>query len=152
MTDSSTPAGSSRPGRGSRESGTRISIATSESTTIGALIMKTEPHQKWSSSRPPAIGPTAMATPTPPAQIPIALGCSSRSKTFIKMARLEGITKAPPTPISARKVISSAGEPDTPASTDPAPNTARPKSSIFLRPRRSPSSPAVNSSPAKTRV
>ena len=89
------PAAPSRPARRPRS---------------GTLTRKTEPHQKCSSSRPPVIGPMAIARPTPPAQMPMALGCSSRSKTFIRMARVAGITKAPPRPISARKAMSSAGE------------------------------------------
>ena len=98
------------------------------------------------------IGPMAMARPTPPAQMPMALGCSSRSKTFIRTARVAGITKAAPRPITARKVISSPGEPENAASAEPMPNTTSPPSSTFLRPSRSPSRPAVNSRPAKTRV
>ncbi len=69
---------------------------------MGMLIRKTEPHQKWLSSRPPVMGPMAMASPTAPAQMPMAFGCSSRSKTFMMIARVAGITNAPPKPIRAR--------------------------------------------------
>ncbi len=94
--------GSRRPGRGSRESGTSQVIRTSATITMGTLMRKTEPHQKWSRSAPPVIGPMAMARPTPPAQMPMALGCSSRSKTFMSTARVAGMTKAAPRAISAR--------------------------------------------------
>ena len=43
--DISTPTTSTRPGFGSRDSGTISSTATMPSTTIGTLIRKTEPHQ-----------------------------------------------------------------------------------------------------------
>ncbi len=62
------------------------------------------------------------------------------------------MTNAAPRPITARKPISSAGVPENAASTEPMPNTASPPTSTFLRPSRSPRSPAVNSRPAKTRV
>lgn len=84
------------------ESGTRSATQTRAMMTTGTLIRKIEPHQKWSRSSPPVTGPTAIATPTLPAQIPMALGCSSRSKTCTSTASVAGITKAAPKPISAR--------------------------------------------------
>lgn len=152
MMESTTPTGSRRPGFGSLESGTRISIAISAMITTGTLTRKIEPHQKCSRSSPPVIGPIAMPRPTLPAQMPMALGCSSRSKTFIRTARVAGITKAAPKPITARQAMSSPGDPDMAAKAEPIPKSTMPRSSIFLRPTRSPSSPAVKSSPAKTRV
>ncbi len=98
------------------------------------------------------IGPIAMARPTPPAQMPMALGCSSRSNTFIRTARVAGMTKAAPRAITARKAMSWPGEPDSAASAEPAPNTTRPPIRTFLRPMRSPTRPEVNNRPAKTRV
>ncbi len=64
--ESSTPTGSSRPGLGSRESGTSQTIPIRAMTTIGTLTRNTEPHQKCASSRPPTTGPMAMARPTAP--------------------------------------------------------------------------------------
>ncbi len=100
--ESSTPTGSIRPGFGSLDSGTSRAIAITATITIGTLTRKTEPHQKCSISRPPVIGPIAIASPTAPAQMPIALGCSARSKTFMMMASVAGMASAPPTPIRAR--------------------------------------------------
>ncbi len=48
--------------------------------------------------------------------------------------------------------MSSPGEVAKEHSSEPAPKITMPASSVFFRPMRSPSSPAVNSSPAKTRV
>ncbi len=151
-TESATPSGSSRPGFGSLESGTSTAMAITATTTTGTLTRKTEPHQKCSRSSPPVIGPMAMPRPTLPAQRPMALGCSSRSKTFIRTARVAGMTKAAPKPITARQVTSSPGDPDMAAKAEPTPNRMMPKSSTFLRPMRSPSRPAVNRRPAKTSV
>ncbi len=51
--------GRSRPGRRSaRVSGISQVTAMTAITTTGTLIRNTEPHQKWSSSQPPRIGPT----------------------------------------------------------------------------------------------
>ncbi len=152
MIDSSTPTGSSLPGFGSLDSGTRIAIAITATITIGTLIRKTEPHQKCSISRPPVIGPMAMARPTAPAQTPIALGCSERSKTFMMIASVAGIASAAPAPIRARKPMSSPGEPAIADSSEAIPKTTMPASSASLRPKRSPSRPEVKSSPANTRV
>jgi hypothetical protein len=84
--------------------------------------------------------------------MPMALGCSSRSKTFMMIARVAGRMKAPPKPITARKAMSCPDDSDSADSADPEPNTSMPQSSTFLRPSRSPSRPAVKSSPAKTSV
>ncbi|WP_018559204.1 MULTISPECIES: hypothetical protein [unclassified Streptomyces] len=76
----------------------------------GTLIRKTEPHQKWSSSRPPTTGPSAkLAAPTP-LLIPIAV---VRSRGSVKACRttesVEGTIAAPATPSSARPAISVPG-------------------------------------------
>jgi hypothetical protein len=57
---------------------------------------------------------------------------------------------AAPIPITARAAISCAGEPDWLATTAITPKITRPTSSAHLRPKRSPSAPAGNSTPAKT--
>jgi hypothetical protein len=47
-------------------------IAAMPMEVRGTLIKKTEPHQKWFSRTPPVTGPTAIATPTADAQMPMA--------------------------------------------------------------------------------
>ncbi len=78
-------------------------------TVTGTLIRKTEPHQKWSSSRPPSTGPVAMPMPTAVAHRPIARGRSAGSKTLEMMDSVCGMTAAPPRPIAARAKISCSG-------------------------------------------
>ena len=69
--------------------------------------MNTEPHQKWSSRKPPTTGPSATATPATPDQMPIAI---ARSRAFVNtLVRIEsvaGMISAAPTPITARAVMS----------------------------------------------
>ena len=125
-------------------------MATSATATIGTLTRKIEPHQKYFSSRPPVIGPSAMATPDAPAQMPIALGRSRGSKTFWMIDSVCGCTAAAPMPISARNRMSCPDDVANEHTADIAPNRNRPISRIFLRPKRSPSTPQVISNPAKT--
>jgi len=54
------------------ESGTRKMAAMRPAAAMGTLIRKTEPHQKWLSSRPPMIGPSATPMPLVPAHRLIA--------------------------------------------------------------------------------
>src|SRR5215813_11045141 len=150
--DKATPTRSSRPRFGSRDSGTISETAITPNSTIGTLIRKTEPHQKCSSSAPPTTGPIATPRPTDPAQTPIALPRSRGSKTFEMIDKVAGRTAAPPMPISARAPISWTGVCAYADASEARPNMTRPASSMRRRPIRSPSTPQVNSSPAKTRV
>ena len=96
----------------------------------GTLIRKTEPHQKWSSSSPPTIGPTAMATPTAEAQMPMARGRSRGSNTLVMMDSVCGMTAAPPRPIAARAQISWSGVCAYEDTSEDRPNRAMPMISI----------------------
>ena len=98
------------PGAGLRDSGTRTNTAAAPSTVTGTLIRKTEPHQKWASSRPPSTGPMATPMPTAEAQMPMARARSCGSKTLEMMDRVCGMTAAPPRPIAARAAMSWSGE------------------------------------------
>src|ERR671919_296408 len=123
-TDSSTPPGSSRPGFGSRDSGTSHRTNATPTAITGMLMRNTEPHQNDSSSRPPTTGPITTASPTEAVQMPI----------------------------SARATISCSGDCAYADASDARPNRISPTTSIRLRPNRSPSSPNVKSRPAKTSV
>ena len=61
-----------------------------------------------------------------------------------------GITSAAPMPMTARPAITCPASEARPATSDPDPNTTSPASSARLRPKRSPSAPAVSSEPANT--
>ena len=148
--DSSTPDGSIRCGCGSFESGTSTTMATRPTITIGTFTRKIDPHQKYFSNAPPAIGPNAIAAPDAPAQMPMAFGRSPGSKTFWMIDRVCGCTAAAPIPINARNRISVVAEPANEHSAEVAPNNAIPRTRIFLRPTRSPVTPQAISSPANT--
>src|SRR5437764_9195218 len=150
--DSPTPTKSTRPGLGSRDSGTISSTATMPATTIGTLIRKTEPHQYRSSSAPPTTGPMATASPTAPAHTPMARARSRGSNTFEMIDSVAGRTAAAPMPMTARAAMSWLGSWAYAEASDARPNSPRPASRTSRRPYRSPSTPAVNSRPAKTRV
>ena len=70
--DSSAPVRSGASAAGFLESGISHSAQAAPAAAIGTLIRNTDPHQKWASSRPPTIGPSAMPTPLVPAQTPMA--------------------------------------------------------------------------------
>ena len=115
-------------------------------------MRKTEPHQKCSSSKPPTTGPIATARPTAPAQTPMARPRSRGSKTLEMIASVAGMIAAAPRPISARAPISCPGVCEYALASEAMPKIASPVIRIRRRPSRSPSMPAVNSSPAKTSV
>nr|WP_251059962.1 hypothetical protein [Streptomyces sp. ISL-100] len=105
---------------------------------IGRLIRNTDPHQKWLSSQPPAMGPTTVPTPTAADQMPIAFVRSApRGKTFPMTASVAGMISASPTPITPRATISVVTDPAYAAATEAAVKRARPVMNTHLRPRRS---------------
>ena len=120
-------------------------------TAIGTLIRNTEPHQKWTSSKPPMIGPSAIPTPLVPAQKPIARCRTAGSWNMsVMMASVDGMISAAPMPMLARAAISMPTEPENAAQVDPAANAASPARNVRFRPIRSARLPATSSSPANT--
>src|SRR6202020_121710 len=94
-------------GRAERDSGSRKTTATTATTTIGALIRKTEPHQKWSSRNPPTIGPIGKLSMVDPAIAATAFGRSSWVNSTGSTDSASGKSAAAPTPSTARAAISS---------------------------------------------
>ena len=82
----------------------------------------------------------------------IAFARSRPGKTFVRMDSVEGMMNAAPMPMTARPAITCPDEPANAPISEPAANTTRPAWRAPLRPKRSPSAPAVNSRPAKTRA
>ena len=118
---------------------------------MGTLTRKIEPHQKFASSAPPAIGPMAMPRPMVPPQAPMARARAVGSrKTSLRIDKDEGIVIAAPAPITARHPINISTEPDSAAPMDPPPKMARPTRKRRLRPNRSARLPPTSSRPAKT--
>ena len=148
--ESAKPPTSSRGADGSFDSGTSQRPATSAAATNGRLTRKIQCQLACSISQPPATGPIAMPRPETAAHAPIAFGRSSGGKTAVMIDSVDGMMNAPPTPMRARVAISASGEVTTAERPEPRPKTARPNASARLRPKRSPSAPAVSSRPAKT--
>src|SRR5436305_1353545 len=103
---------------GSCERGTQRAASTRVTTTTGAFTRKTEPHQKWASSKPPTTGPTAVAVPPTPDHTAIALPRSCSGKMLPSTDSVDGIVQAPPIPMAPRPTAGpGAGEADA-AATD----------------------------------
>ena len=95
----------------------------------------------------------AMPTAEKPAQMAMARARSAGTvKTLVTIDRVAGMINAPPMPITQRVAMSWPALPAVADSTEPMPKISRPMLSAPLRPKRSPSDPAVSSRPAKTSV
>jgi hypothetical protein len=118
-------------------------VACAGCATSGTLIRNTEPHQKCSSSSPPSTGPSGrpsiIALPSTDMALPRSAspGNSTRNTEVAS-----GCRNAAAKPSTTRAAISSPGEVENAHHADAAPNSTSAPSSSFLRPNRSPSSPA----------
>ena len=79
--------------------------------------------------------------PPSPDQAPIAGARSSWTKAPWIIARLPGVSSAPPTPCSTRAAISTSGFGASPHSSEASANQIVPITKIRRRPNRSPSEP-----------
>src|SRR4051812_12699898 len=121
------------------------------STLIGAIAKKMLRQSEASSSHPPTIGPSAIAAPVLAPHRPIA---SARSRRFVNTCvsseSVAGKTIAAPTPITARAAISWPGLPVNPPARLARPKTARPTSSMPLRPNLSERLPKASTDAANS--
>jgi hypothetical protein len=151
--DSAKPRRSTAGARGSREVGTRQATSSATTAATGTMAAKMAPHQNRSSNQPPMIGPSAIPTPALAPHRPIASARSRRpANTLVSSERVAGNIIAAPSPITARAAISSSAEVANDPARLEAPNTARPASSMPLRPSRSDRLPAARMSAANTRL
>lgn len=102
--ESPAPVQSTRRATGSRDSGMSLSAPTSASAANGTLTMKIDPHQKWSSKKPPRTGPRATPmprrSPTPRARRPACAGVRSDRRAHPRAAatpRKPACTRRSPT-------------------------------------------------------
>jgi hypothetical protein len=150
-------ADSTAPGRsglrhGPFDSGMRIRPARMASTTTGMLMKKIACQEKRAISTPPSTGLPTRPSIATEVHAAIALRRSSWSKTTMRMDSVDGMIRAPPTPIATRTAIISPGLVTKTAASDAAPNRSRPMIMTFRRPNRSPRLPEVSSNPAKIRM
>src|SRR5580700_746598 len=120
-------------------------------TAIGRLIRKINRHETAVMRNPPTKGPRAVATPPSPDHAPMTRPRSSGANDASRMARLPGVSKAPPTPCSIRAAMSSPMLGAIAQISDATANHATPMTKIFRRPKRSQSAPARRMSPATVR-
>src|SRR5215471_14668084 len=97
-------------------------------------------------------GPTAVATPPSPDQAPMALGRSSGLNEACRIARLPGVSSAPPAPCNARAAIRNSTLGARPQASEASANHMVPITKSFRRPYVSPSDPPSSSSPASVSV
>ncbi|SLH51791.1 Uncharacterised protein [Mycobacteroides abscessus subsp. abscessus] len=147
----STRPGTSSPGvAGSRESGTTSTVSTRQTRPTGTTTTNTLPHQKYSSSRPPTIGPSTTPMPDTAPQTPIAAARSVRStKTLVRIDSVDGKISAAPRPITVRAAISCPVLVHSAPSPVATVKITRPSSSVLRLPKRSPRLPAASTSAAK---
>ena len=151
--DSAKPPRSVFGACGSRDVGTLYATIAAPSAATGAIAKKMLDHEKPSSSQPPTIGPSATATPAVAPHNPIACARSARPvKMFEISDSVAGNTIAAPKPMKQRATISCPGVAVSPPAMLATPSTARPASSIPLRPTRSLRLPDTSSSAANTRL
>ena len=127
-------------------------MARAAAAITGTLTRKAEPHQNSSSRKPDTMGPSAPPAPAKPTHTAIARERSSGGKMAVISDRVAGMTNAAPAPCTARPAMTTPTEPASPLMSEPTPKMPSPTSSAPFRPNRSPSTPAVSSSPAKTRA
>jgi hypothetical protein len=87
-----------------------------------------------------------------PDQVPIALPRSSPSNDALMMARLPGVSSAPPSPCTARATTSASRDGASPHAIDARANTTVPMANTRRRPKWSPSDPPTRINAASIRL
>ena len=133
---------------GSFDSGTWRCAMKITAAAIGRLIRKINRHDTAVIRNPPTNGPSAVATPPRPDHAPMARPRSPGANDASRMARLPGVSSAPPTPCRPRAAISRPMFGAVAQISDATANHATPITKIFRRPKRSQSAPESRMSPA----
>ncbi len=128
---------------GSRVSGTERIAITTVTTASGRLMRKIHRQLAWSIRTPPTKGPIADATPPRPDQAPIARARSLGPNEPWIIARLPGVSSAPPTPCRIRAAMRTSAVGARPHSRLAAAKSTVPSTNIRRRPKRSPSEPPI---------
>jgi hypothetical protein len=131
------------------DSRTTRAAMTTAAAPMGTLRRKIDSHLTFSTSQPPAVGPSASASPETPAQMPMAFARSLGGKVTVRIDREPGMSSAAPTPWMARKEMSCPVDWARPHANEASVNTARPATNTRFRPKRSPAIPPVSSRDAK---
>ena len=116
----------------------------------GTGSTNTQRHE-MSTSQPPSSGPSAAATLPSADQAPIARARSSLRSRASSIARLPGVSSAPPIPWTTRAITSTVMPGATAHTAEATVNTIVPMTNIRRRPTRSPSEPPRRISAASVR-
>ena len=123
------------------DSGTCRAATSTTTAASGRLTRKTNRQVVASISQPPRNGPAAPAMPASPDQAPMARPRSAGTNDAVMMARLPGVSRAPPMPCSARAATSISTFGASPQSAEATANQMVPMMKIRRRPYRSASEP-----------
>jgi arabinosyltransferase C len=147
------PASGNFIGLGAADSGTNTAVRVTAAAQIGRLIQNTARQPTTWMSRPPTIGPSAIAMPTTLPQIPRARARSTRSVKICEMIdRATGFIIDAPIPWTRRAAMSRPMLGARLHSSDPSAKTLRPVWKTRRRPKRSPAAPASISRDASAMV
>src|SRR5665213_3484516 len=150
---SSAPGTSTRSGAdSSRDSGTCRMARSSTASPMGRLMKKIHRQEATAISQPPMNGPVAEATPPRPVHAPMAWPRSSSRNDAWRMARLPGVSRAPPTPCNIRKAISVVEPGASAQAAEATVNQMTPMVKTRRRPNRSPSDPPTRRRAASVSV
>ena len=146
-----------RGARSSRDSCTAQAATRTAITPIGTLMKKIDCQPTFSTSKPPANGPIAVARPLTLPQMPMARPRSGPSNVAVMIARVMGNMIDAPMPWMPRATSSAfmcerpptEMPPDSPQRSEPSVKTVRPAMKTRLRPKMSPSRPAVTRNTAR---
>ena len=92
-----------------RDSSSRASASGASTSPIGTLSQKIQCQETPLTIAPPTSGPSAIASPPMPPQIPSASPRRSRGTPAERIVSVSGVTIAPPTPCTARATSSAFG-------------------------------------------
>ncbi len=93
---------------------------------IGTLTKKIHSQPRWSTSTPPASGPTRVATPAVAPHTLIATPRRWAGKIRVIVDSVCGVSSAAPSPCTARATISISMDPDSPHHSEDTVNSASP--------------------------
>jgi hypothetical protein len=125
---------------------------TTTARASGTFSQNTDRQPNSSTIHPPTSGPAPVVMPEKPDQTPIAFPRSSGSIDEEMIARLPGVSSAPPMPCSARAATSTSMDGAAAQSKDATANHVTPTMNTRRRPSRSPKEPPTRMSEARVSV
>ena len=151
-TESSDPTTSKPASVCSTECGTKAAVRAKETAASAIGSAKTQGQVALSMMAAETNSPMMPPAPAKPAQVPMALACSSRGKLVVMTERVTGMTMAAATPARTRKPMSVPGVVANAEARLVAAKATSPIIRMGLRPHRSPMAPTGRSSAASASV